>query len=455
MRNSSLHTLRSVPIGYVAIIAVVAAGAGHAQAIPVTDVHVNGVSSRQVNPGGTVHVLGRWGPEGSTPDITATIDGNRAEVSEVGASYVGILIPQTQGVGKIKLKVNVRGKGEASVDIDVVKNTVAAKEGTGAAGGPDAADLVLQTFAVTKLTLVSTPGGKTIEAEGTATRLPDGFNVLVTIGPDGAPPIQPIQTPVKAGAWKVSFGPWTTDVPYGSWKAMLTFELAKQARNRAKEFKAKLPDAEKGAFERIVRQDVVIVGSEEEQAAQRNELKAHAKTLVTLTRRLFDDVDKAYVSGSRCFFRNPAGGIVDAKWEAWLKDQKLIADTPEALAAAKNDSRFARNGHFQVEPWKKWATDTLLPPLAKAKQDHEDFSKRWFTAPDATVERLESELLTMVGERLRNTGQALCDQTKVPLPPEVVELLPTVNAGQDQVSRQAFEAKCKLLLRTLGEVVPD
>lgn len=441
--------------GYVAILAVVAAGAGYAQALPVTDVQVNGVSGRQVNPGGTVHVLGRWGPEGSTPDITATLDGNRAEVSEVGASYVGVRLPPDQAVGKVKLKLTVRGKGDATVDIEVVKGTVGAKEGTGAAGGPDAADLVLQTFAVTKLTLVSTPGGKTIEAEGTASRLPDGFNVVITIGPDGGPTIQPIQTPVKGGVWKVSFGPWTTDVPCGSWKATLLFELAKQARNRAKDFKNKLPDAEKGAFERVERQDVVIVGSEEEQAAQKNELKNHAKALVTLARRLFDDVDKAYVSGSRCFFRNPAGGVFDAKWEAWLKDQKLIADTPEGLAAAKNDSRFARNGHFQVDAWAKWATETLLPPLAKAKQDHEDFTKRWFTAPDATVERIETELLTLVGERLRNTGQALCDQTKVPLPPAVVEMLPTTNAGQDQVSRQAFEARCKLLLRTLGEVVPD
>jgi hypothetical protein len=441
--------------GYAAILAVVAAGAGYAQALPVTDVQVNGVSGRQVNPGGTVHVLGRWGPEGSTPDVTATIDGNRAEVSEVGASYVGVRLPPDQGVGKVKLKVTIRGKGDATVDIEVVKGTVGAKEGTGAAGGPDAADLVLQTFAVTKLTLVSTPGGKAIEAEGTATRLPDGFNVVITIGPDGGPSIQPIQTPVKGGAWKVSFGPWTTDVPCGSWKATLLFELGKQGKMKVRDFKAKLPDAEKGAFERIERQDVVIVGSEEEQAAQKNELKNHAKALVTLTRKLFDDVDKAYVSGSRCFFRNPAGGVFDAKWEAWLKDQKLIADTPEALAAAKNDNRFARNGHFQVDPWAKWATDTLLPPLARAKQDHEDFTKRWFTAPDATVERLETELLTFVGERLRNTGQALCDQTKVPLPPAVVEQLPTTNAGQDPITRQGFEAKCRLLLRTLGEVVPE
>lgn len=365
--------------------------------------------------------------------------------------------------GKKKVTVSIRGRGRAELDLEVVDPTkwqnedVAQREKaaeTGELGGaearaPGVEEAIRDGFKITRFELKRDAAGSRFEVDAITGKLPDGLtlNVVLTFNDRE---IEPFKARVQDKQIRVTFGPYTQQLLSGNYSVNLLFELGKQPRVVARNFVRGLKPEEAQVYDRIHRREYLTHGTDDDVKQQRAALQAHYKGLCEDGVRLIDEVERAFASGSRQFFRDPTKGSVNEdEFSAWVQRMSL-ATTAEALAKVKNDYRFStRGGHFRPDEYKTWATDTLVPGLQGLFQKHRDFRQGYIASLDPKADMLGDYLVSVIFELFKEYTRVLYERAKIEVPEEL-RATPVDPIAAPTISRKFFDAQRRLLLRTVG-----
>jgi hypothetical protein len=377
--------------------------------------------------------------------------------------HIVAIIPADASTGRSKLKVSIRGRGDGDIDLEVVTQEEFKKRGldkkiggetAGIAGSSAARDsaerAVLDSFAIGRFEYKRDATGSRFEAEGTASKLDEGLELGISLTINETRELEVQKVRVSKGTWRITFGPYTKQVLYGTYALNMVFELGKQPRVLAKRFRDKLSAEDQTLFDRVFRREFVTVGTDAEIAEQKTALQTHFVAMATETTKLMDEVEKAYASGCRVFYKPQGGASFDeAGHEKYCKEMGF-AKTEAALAAIKNDWRFAtKTGHFKPDDYKRWAEGTLIPGLLAQFQKHREFRDQFMKPVDERADMLGDYMISVVLEMFREYTRVLHDRAKVEVP-EALRATPMDPVAAPTISRRFFDAQRRYLLRTVG-----
>lgn len=463
-----------VLLGLLALVAPTGVEAQDGGKLVIRELQMNGKRVTKAPLGSVVTALGSGFPsddaDGKHPaGLEVSIGGTDVMLLNAQAESVTFLIPQfDMSLGKKRLKIAVRGRGDAQIDIELMdpqkfqeemKKLIGSDNGGGENGAPvvrsaDIEDQIMASFKIGRFEFKRDATGARFEAEGTTGEVPDNFQVNLFLNINETRELESQKVTIKNKTWRCTFGPYTQQVLYGNYSLNLLFELSKQPRILAKRFREAQPPNIQAVYDRIFRREFVTVGTEQEVKDQLAGMQAHYRALCEDTTKLLLEVEKAYASGCRVFFR-PDGKFVENDHSAYL--QKMgFARTADELKALKEDFRFAhQNGNFKAEEYGQWATTTLVPGLQAQLQKHRDFRALTFQPVDARADMLGNYLITIVYELCREYSRVLYEKSKVPVP-DFFSAVPLDPVAIPTISRPFFEAQRRLCLRTvgLGNLIP-
>lgn len=469
---------RTLPAAFVllGLLALVAPTGVEAQdgKLVIRELQMNSKKIVKAPLGSVVTALGSGFPaddaDGKHPvGLEVSIGGTDVMLLNAQAESVTFLIPQfDMALGKKKLKIAVRGRGDAQIDIELMdpqkfqeemKKLIGGDNGGGENGAPvvrsaDIEDQIMASFKIGRFDFKRDATGARFEAEGTTGEVPDNFQVNLFLNINETRELESQKVTIKNRTWRCTFGPYTQQVLYGNYSMNLLFELNKQPRLLAKRFREAHPPNIQSVYDRIFRREFVTVGTEQEVKDQTAAMQAHYRALCEDTTKLLLEVEKAYASGCRVFFR-PEGTFIEKDHADYV--QKMgFARTAAELEALKTDWRFAsQTGHFKADDYSKWATTTLVPGLQAQLQRHRDFRALTFQPVDARADMLGSYLITIVYELCREYSRVLYEKSRVPVP-DFFSSVPIDPVAIPTISRPFFEAQRRLCLRTvgLGNLIP-
>ncbi|MCO5167636.1 MAG: hypothetical protein M9894_14910 [Planctomycetes bacterium] len=396
-------------------------------------------------------------------EITVEINNTKVMLLSVDFERVTFIVPQDTPVGRRRLKIAVRGKGDATLDFEVTaqltdeqRRVQAEMEGPGSGRQPDLEELIRDQFKITMFELKRDATGVRFDIAGVAGKVPDGFTMVVTLSINQRDIEQRLTTITNtggAGQFRATFGPYSKQLLFGNYAATCLFELGKQPRVKARDFRGKLKREEAEVYDRIERREYLQVGTPQEAVEQTEAMKNHYKTHCEELARLLTEAEKAYASGCRQHFKQPGQANYDEKgWLDYLVRMGFAtAEDQKALDAFKADVRFSsRNGHFKPDDYQAWAQDTFLPALTAAFRRDRDFRESTIAPIEPRSELPSDYLVSIVLETFKGYTRNLYDRAKIELP-EALRMVPNVDPVPAQtVSRRFFEAQRRLLLRTVG-----
>lgn len=487
--HRALPSLSSLSLALAAAAALAAPAAGQDSAPVIKELQINNMRVTAVPQGGVVTAVGRNfhqcpplpepqpgqpAPRNTCRHEEMTIDiGGDKKVLLLDSTFerVTFIVPQDTPLGRKRLKIAIRGRGEASFEFEVTKELsedvrraqagIEGGEGAGARVGIE--EQIRDQFRITMFELKRDAAGARFEIAGVAGKVPDGFNMVVTLSINQRE-IQQMLTTISntggQGTFRVTFGPYTTGLLYGNYAATCLFELTKQPRARSREFMRQLKPEEQQVYQRIERREYLQVGTEQEIADQQTQMQNHYRQHAEELSRLLTELEKAYGGACRQHFKQPGQANYDeTAWANYLTQMGFIgAGDQKALESFKNDFRFAtRNGHFKPDDYALWARDTFLPALKAAFQKDRDFRGSTIAPIEPRAENPADWLVSIVLESFKEYTRNLYERAKIDLP-EDLRLIPDVAPVPAQSwSRRAFEANKRLLLRTVGlrHLVPE
>lgn len=433
----------------------------------IRELQMNGKTVTKAPLGSVVTALGANFPaddaDGKHPaGLEVSIGGTEVMLLNVQAEAVTFLIPQfDMSLGKKKLKIAVRGQGDAQIDIELMdpqKFKLDISDKGELNGVPtrsaDIEDQIMASFEIKRFEFKRDATGARFEAEGSCAEVPDGFNLNLFLNINETRELEAQKVPIRNKTWRCTFGPYTQQVLYGNYSLNLLFELSKQPRVLARRFRDAQPPNIQAVYDRIFRREFVTVGTEQEVKDQTAAMQAHYRALCEETTKLLLEVEKAYASGCRVFFR-PDGTFVEKDHADYVQKMGFARTTAE-LEAIKADWRFAhKTGNFKAEDYSAWATTTLVPGLQAQLQKHRDFRNLTFQPVDARADMLGNYLITIVYELCREYSRVLYEKSKIPVP-DFFSAVPLDPVAIPTISRPFFEAQRRLCLRTvgLGNLIP-
>ncbi|MBX3466458.1 MAG: hypothetical protein KF878_06120 [Planctomycetes bacterium] len=396
-------------------------------------------------------------------ELTVEINNQKVMLVAVDFERVTFIVPQETPVGRRRLKIAIRGRGEATLDFEVTaqltdeqRRVQSEMEGPGSGRQPDLEERIRDEFKITMFELKRDAAGVRFDVAGVAGKIPDGFTMVVTLNVNNRDIEQRLTTITNTGGqgqFRTTFGPYAKQLLFGNYAATCLFELGKQPKVKARDFRSKLKREEAEVYDRIERREYLMVGTPQEAAEQTEAMKNHYKTHCDELARLLTEVEKAYASGCRQHFKQQGQANYDEK--AWLEYVVRMgfaaAEDQKALDAFKADLRFSsRNGHFKPDDYQTWAQDTFLPALTAAFRRHREFRDATIAPIEPRGELPADYLVSIVLESFKDYTRNLYERSKIELP-EPFRLIQGLDPVPAQtITRRFFDAQRRLLLRTVG-----
>ncbi|MGE0709570.1 MAG: IPT/TIG domain-containing protein [Planctomycetota bacterium] len=437
--------------------------------------------------GGTIYIIGRdlYEPPEMQKDektgrpkpgqdpwagLTVTIDGTKCVILASSLSQITVQVHPTVKPGKRKtVEVTVSGRGSAKTHIDVITQEEFSKadkggEKAGETGTNDRENLergVMDSFQITKFSMVSGGAGQTFTVEGTATKVPDELRVQLSLMFDKRE-ILSRAVPIKDGKFSATFGPYTEKLLVGNYAVEMVFALNKQSRVRMMSWLRKLSKDEQAIYKRIVRRGYTSVGGSgpegqitpEDRAKQQEELKVHCVELTDALQKLMDQLAVCYAGAGRSFFKKASSaGFEEALYLKWLTDNGYAKDDEAAKKILRDTTYGSGGGHFQDRAWEAFGREKLIPGLQELYDKHVKFNKQYIAPPDSRVERLGEYLISNVAQLFEKWTLHLYTKSKLTIPDTIKEM-PFQVISAPQTSIKFFAAKRRELLKIVGVDVP-
>ncbi|MCW8137712.1 MAG: hypothetical protein KIT58_02290 [Planctomycetota bacterium] len=400
-------------------------------------------------------------------ELTVELNHQKVPVLAVDLERVTFNVPQDTPVGRRRLRIAVRGRGEATLDLEVTAQPTpeqlgrqADMEGPGSGRQPDLEERIRDEFKITMFELKRDAAGVRFDVAGVAGKVPDGFTMVISLGfetPTSKRDIEQRLTTITntggQGQFRATFGPFPGQVLFGTYAATCLFELGKQPKVKARDFRSKLKREEAEVYDRIERREYLMVGTPQEAAEQTEAMKNHYKAHCDELARLLTEVEKAYASGCRQHFKQQGQANYDEK--AWLEYVVrmgfVAAEDQKALDAFKADLRFSsRNGHFKPDDYQTWAQDTFLPALTAAFRRHREFRDATIAPIEPRGELPADYLVSIVLESFKDYTRNLYERSKLELPEALRNVQGVDPVPAQTITRRFFDAQRRLLLRTVG-----
>ncbi|MBX3466457.1 MAG: hypothetical protein KF878_06115 [Planctomycetes bacterium] len=396
-----------------------------------------------------------------------TVEFNNQKVTPVAVDFerVTFIVPQETPVGRRRLKIAVRGRGEATLDVEVTaqltdEQRLEQQRREGQDRHVDIEEEIRGQFKISMFELKRDAAGVRFDVAGVAGKLPDGFTLVVALGFETSSSKRDIEQRLTTitntggqGQFRATFGPYPGQLLFGTYAATCLFELGKQPKVKARDFRGKLKREEAEVYDRIERREYLMVGTPQEAAEQTEAMRSHYKAHCDELARLLTEVEKAYASGCRQHFKQQGQASHDEK--AWLEYVVRMgfaaAEDQKALDALKADLRFSsRNGHFKPDDYQTWAQDTFLPALTAAFRRERDFREATIAPIEPRAELPADHLVSIVLESFKDYTRNLYERSKIELP-EPFRLIQGLDPVPAQtITRRFFDAQRRLLLRTVG-----
>lgn len=433
----------------------------------LADLTVNGRKADRAPPGAVVVVRGTnlhscVAPPPDRPNepcphegVSVEVGSTRALLLDAGPGSLQFIVPHELRPGKTRLLVRLRGRSlETPLTILAPDDPGAGQpdddtfSGDGPQGPPPGA------LELTRFALLGEPGAWRFRVEG-KTVLPDRFALSVGLAfqDPGQPPreLEVRRAEVKGGAIAVELGPYAKELLRGIYAATFQFELGDQAVVRARQFLAGLPEAERRAWERVVRRDVLVAGTPEETRAQAAQLREAHRVFAERCDAAMKQLRAGFGSASRSLFRAPNGPAPDL---AKHREHLLALGFTEAEAdAAANDRRFSiARGHFIPVDWAREAEKTWVPALVAAWEEEAALQARFLAPLDPRLVEASRRMVGIAGALFRAWNDELHAHSKL-TPARVIGAATSCLPQVEAPSLAAYEAQRQTFARlaALGE----
>lgn len=402
--------------------------------------------------------------------VEAKIGSADCIVLDVRPEYLSLLIPQFDvKPGKRKLSIKIDKRGRAEVELELVdpeewKNSEDARAQemaeTGGSVTPDASEAIRKQFQITRFEL-RRDGGARFEVEGLAGKLPAGFTLSVYLQHELGGRMREIDMRkvrvVEEGSqskWRAVFGPYTKQLLMGNYVVNMLFELGKQGRVHARQFRRGLPDDEKEIYDRIERREFTTVGNQQQVQDQLTMLREEYRTRGQKLLDLLTDFEAAYACACRVFFREAGRSDYDESQYADYLQRMDIAHNAEELKKFKDDGRFAtKAGHFRPEEYQKWCTDTFMPALKRLYDEHEAFKQRYMAPADDRADQHIDYMISVLLNMFQDYSKATYERAKIDFP-EALRQIDISPVAAPEMSKRYFLQQHRAMLRGLGLADP-
>jgi hypothetical protein len=219
---------------------------------------------------------------------------------------------------------------------------------------------------------------------------------------------------------------------------------------KARQWARTLTPVEQQTYDRVLRREFLTHGTDAEVAEQRTQMQAHFRSICTDASKLLQDVELAYASGARQFFRDAAAANYNEAEFLTYVQRMGFAKTPAEVEKIKADMRFStRAGHFKPDDYQRNGETALIPAIQALFVKHRDFRGRFIAAMEPRADMLGDYLVSIVFELFREYSRNLYERARIELP-ESLRAAPIDPVSAPTISRRFFEAQRRLLLRTVG-----
>lgn len=334
-------------------------------------------------PGGVVKIIGTNFSD-RFDEVTVYFDGGtKCTVLEATPEALTVSLPTDAKKGKHSLEVQVGAERSAKVEL-----TILSPEERKDKADEDRKRMEGDGGAAVKFLDLDPPqaffdrGTLVINCAGKAD-YPDGTLIELALELDRKR-IASSQATVQARVFQGTFGPFQQQLFAGNYMAIASFQLNNQASEIRKAFRATVTDPKKQAEMRQASDhEFVRVGSASDEQYQMKELKDHFASAVARIRGLIRDLDGAYSSAGRSFFRTSDGKLDEEAWTTWLGKRALRA-IPEGerdakIAEWKKDPRFVNPDlTFNDQAWREWLDFKWREEgVLKLMKDHVAYRQRY------------------------------------------------------------------------------
>ncbi len=335
--------------------------------------------------------------------------------------------------GRGRLRVTIRGRGTATLDLEVVDPTRWQDESrTGRALGPKPDErpfwvlcarcreahepcveyvwrggpLRLRRFALDR----DAQGLARFEALAQTLHLPEGATVRMALGL-GAVELEARKVTVANGEMRATFGPYGRPLPSGTYALEVTFELAEQRPELARELR-QASGVDPAVFERLQVGVTLQLGHDDEIGALHARVLALVQAHRAEIERIVAALEGGFGATARRLLRDPVTGAQDqAGHAAWL-ERVAPGELPEGEIAP---SFATPEGALAAKELEAWATG-LERALWRAAVRLDDLHRAWAVPPAPEVARLGRALRADAEALLHARVLALCGRAGVPVP---------------------------------------
>ena len=410
-------------------------------------------------------------PEGEETRIheMITVEIGNAPATVLGSTEttITVLIPNFGiDTGNKRLEVEVKDRGRTRMDIEILtpeeynSDVEANREGgmeTGSGVAPDTEERIRQSFRISRFELQRDQGTVRFEVEGSAAGVPDGFSVQLMLLCNDRP-VEPRKVRIENNAFSATFGPYTENLLLGTYSVNMLFELGKQSRVRSRRFVRGLSDEEQQVYERILRREIAVVGSQVEIAEQQRQIQEHYIEVANQAERLLGELQTAFGCACRTFFRPPGSSSYDEQEYRGYIERMGFATTPSALDDMSSDTTYARRtGQIKPDEYGRFLEEVLFGEVPHNGQEtlvtlyrkHLEFVERFMTSPDERSDLHVDYLVSIVVQLGRDWSRRLYthEGLEVPGVVEGTRIRPEV---APEITQRFFRARRRMLLRQIG-----
>ncbi|MEZ6187698.1 MAG: hypothetical protein R3F62_22145 [Planctomycetota bacterium] len=424
----------------------------------ITELEIAGQAINEAPPGGYVLIKGHGFVDRVlekddnifAQGVEVEFKGSEFPLLAVHPEYVTCRIPAEVKPGKGKLSVKTKN-GKADVAFAVLsakdwdekyKSQEAGTEGGG--GGQDVENEVLESFSYSRFEFKE----NRFELEGGASLLPDRFSLTILLQ-FGGDTIDSRRVNVQGGKWKATFGPYTKKVFYGAYEADLIFELSKQSRAVARKFLRGMTEKKREALSRVQRHNVLVVGTQQEVADQKQELQQEYMKLLGKVEEKWAEFEKGFAGAAKVFFKQPGRAQVEKdKFVAYLLKARLAKDEDEADRFLRDSKLAYANGNLKPKEYQTWVTDTLFAPISEAYNAHQSYLDGFISKLENANSHSDQCVSAFLGT-VRDWSRDLYKEAQLAFPgDEIRASISPVTAPEN--SRNYYEGQKRLMMQRLG-----
>jgi hypothetical protein len=453
---------------YVLVGAVAASGLiATASALPgdrapvVVKAQMDGHDPGKAFPGGVVKLDGRNFGE-KKEEIVVSIDGKECFVPDCKEVYLHFVVPAEMPVGKHEVKVTHKPDSlSTTFKLEVVKKTEKErKEETDKleGGGTEEKSMFDKRTEGLEAKITLVPGdAPAIIVDGTTPNhlLPDDFELQVTVGfslPQGLQTMdmswKSQQVKIKNGAFQVKYGPYPGKALLaGRYYVDVMFDIKQQSMIVLKKnnWPKKLTPMERAGFEEIKLRRFVESLTDADRQKQDEEHRLHYVDLAARTTTLVIELERAYASAGKSFFRKGTT-VDDAAWQEWVAHRQF---GPDDMKRIEKDARFVTKTYqLDAERWQSFIENEIYKNLQEIAQRHTNLKNKYVGSRDPQAETLGDHLISIILGLAHYYSTELYQRNKLQLPDSLrgPKEMPADFENPLKLSRSYFESQKKQLL---------